>query len=105
MSVCRQSKIVVNEIEIIGNIASNKKCIREGKSPDDEKNSALSTKFFANFHYFCVLFPRSCQNSTKPQHFTMHHYSANTQQTHFKGITLHLLARIIAWLPAPVEIE
>jgi hypothetical protein len=23
----------------------------------------------------------------------------------FKGVTLHLLARIIAWLPAPAEIE
>jgi hypothetical protein len=50
--------------------------IREGKSPDDKKNSAFSTIFFANFHYFCVLFPSSRWNSTKPQHFTMHHYSA-----------------------------
>jgi hypothetical protein len=50
--------------------------IREGKSPDDKKNCAFCTKFFANFHYFCVLFPSSCRNSTKPQHFTMHHYSA-----------------------------
>jgi hypothetical protein len=33
------------------------------------------------------------------------HSSSCTQQTHFKGIKLHLLARIIAWLPAPVEIE
>jgi hypothetical protein len=33
------------------------------------------------------------------------HTHTHTQQTHFKGITLHLLARIIAWLPAPVEIE
>jgi hypothetical protein len=40
--------------------------IREGKSPDDKKNSAFSTKFFANFHYFCVLFPSSRRNSTKP---------------------------------------
>jgi hypothetical protein len=50
--------------------------IREGKSPDDKKNSAFSTKFFAIFHYFCILFPSSRRNSTKPQHFTMHHYSA-----------------------------
>jgi hypothetical protein len=50
--------------------------IREGKSPDDKKNSAFCTKFFANFHHFCVLFRSSRQNSTKPQHFTMHHYSA-----------------------------
>jgi hypothetical protein len=28
----------------------------------------------------------------------------NTQR-HFKGITLHLLARIIAWSLAPVEIK
>jgi hypothetical protein len=28
-----------------------------------------------------------------------------TQQTHFKGVTLHLSARIIAWSPAPAEIE
>jgi hypothetical protein len=41
-----------------------------------KKNSAFSTKFFANFHYFCILFPSSHRNSTKPQHFTMHHYSA-----------------------------
>jgi hypothetical protein len=26
-------------------------------------------------------------------------------QRHFKGVTLHLLARIIAWLPAPAEIK
>jgi hypothetical protein len=41
-----------------------------------KKNSAFSTKFFANFHYFCVLFLSSRRNSTKPQHFTMHHYSS-----------------------------
>jgi hypothetical protein len=50
--------------------------IREGKSPDDKKNSAFSTKFFANFHYFCVLFPSSRRNSTKPQHSSMCHYIA-----------------------------
>jgi hypothetical protein len=27
------------------------------------------------------------------------------KQGHFKGITLHLLARIIAWSPALVEIK
>jgi hypothetical protein len=27
------------------------------------------------------------------------------KQRHFKGITLHLLARIIAWLPALAEIK
>jgi hypothetical protein len=27
------------------------------------------------------------------------------QQTHFKGVTLHLSARMIVWLPAPAEIE
>jgi hypothetical protein len=42
--------------------------IREGKTPDDKKNCAFCTKFFANFHYFCVLFPSSRQNSTKPDH-------------------------------------
>jgi hypothetical protein len=25
------------------------------------------------------------------------------KQTHFKGVTLHLSARMIAWSPAPVE--
>jgi hypothetical protein len=50
--------------------------IREGKSPDDKKNSAFSTKFFATFHYFCILFPSSRQNSTKPQHLSMRHYIA-----------------------------
>jgi hypothetical protein len=29
----------------------------------------------------------------------------NTRQRHFKGITLHLLARIIVLLPTPVVIE
>jgi hypothetical protein len=29
----------------------------------------------------------------------------SAQQTHFKGVTLHLSARIIAWSPAPAEIE
>jgi hypothetical protein len=29
----------------------------------------------------------------------------NTKQRHFKGITLHLLARIIAWLPVLAEIK
>jgi hypothetical protein len=32
--------------------------------------------FFANFHFFCVFFPSSRRNSTKPQHFTMCQYSA-----------------------------
>jgi hypothetical protein len=32
--------------------------IREGKSLDDEKNSAFCTKFFANFHFF-VYFSRA----------------------------------------------
>jgi hypothetical protein len=31
--------------------------------------------------------------------------TTNEQQTHFKGVTLHLSARIIAWSPAPAEIE
>jgi hypothetical protein len=62
-------------------------CIREGKFPDDKKNSGLSTKFFANFHYFCILFPSSCQNSTKPQHFTMRHYSAKQHS----GIIYYIL--------------
>jgi hypothetical protein len=31
--------------------------------------------------------------------------SKNKQQRHFKGVTLHLLARTIAWLPAPAEIK
>jgi hypothetical protein len=57
----------------VGKVAD---CIREGKSPDDKKNSAFSTKFFANFHYFCVLFPSSRRNSTKPQHLSMCHYIA-----------------------------
>jgi hypothetical protein len=50
--------------------------IREGKSPDDKKNSAFCTKFFANFHFFCVFFLSSRRNSTKPQHFTMRQCSA-----------------------------
>jgi hypothetical protein len=29
----------------------------------------------------------------------------NTQQIHFRGVTLHLLARIIVSLPASAEIE
>jgi hypothetical protein len=57
----------------VGKVAD---CIKEGKSPDDKKNSAFSTKFFANFHYFYVLFPSSRQNSTKPQHLSMRHYIA-----------------------------
>ncbi len=51
------------------------------------KNSAFSTNFFANFHYFCILFPSSRQNSTKPQHFTMHHYSVK----HYSGIIYYIL--------------
>jgi hypothetical protein len=31
--------------------------------------------------------------------------SLHPQQTHFKGITLHLLARMIAWLPAPADMK
>jgi hypothetical protein len=63
-------------------------CIREGKSPDDKKNSAFSTKFFANFHYFCVLFPSSRRNSTKPQHFSMCHYHNAKQHS---GIIYYIL--------------
>jgi hypothetical protein len=29
----------------------------------------------------------------------------DTQQTHFKGVTLHLLARMIAWSPAPADMK
>jgi hypothetical protein len=29
----------------------------------------------------------------------------DSKQRHFKGVTLHLLARIIAWSPAPAEIR
>jgi uncharacterized membrane protein len=61
--------------------------IREGKSPDDKKNSAFSTKFFANFHYFCVLFPSSRRNSTKPQHLSMCHYIAKK----LSGIIFYIL--------------
>ena len=31
--------------------------------------------------------------------------SLDTQETYFKGDTLHLWERIIAWLPEPAEIE
>ncbi len=51
------------------------------------KNSTFSTKFFANFHYFCVLFLSSRQKSTKPQHFTMCHYSAKQHS----GIIYYIL--------------
>jgi hypothetical protein len=61
--------------------------IREGKSPDDKKNSAFSTKIFANFHYFCVLFPSSRWNSTKPQHLSMRHYIAKK----LSGIIFYIL--------------
>jgi hypothetical protein len=61
--------------------------IREGKSPDDKKNSAFSTKFFANFHYFCVLFPSSRRISTKPQHLSMCHYIAKK----LSGIIIYIL--------------
>jgi hypothetical protein len=30
---------------------------------------------------------------------------STTKQRHFKGVTLHLLARIIAWSPAPAKIK
>jgi hypothetical protein len=60
--------------------------IREGKSPDDKKNSAFFTKFFASFHFFRVLFPSSRQNSTKPQHFTTCQYSAK----HYSGIMYYI---------------
>jgi hypothetical protein len=59
-----------------GSHQSGHSFIREGKSPDDKKTPHFVLTFFANFHYFCVFFLSSCQNSTKPQHFTMHHYSA-----------------------------
>jgi hypothetical protein len=61
--------------------------IREGKSPDYKKNSAFSTKFFANFHYFCVLFPSSRRNSTKPQHLSMRYYIAKQ----LSGINFYIL--------------
>jgi uncharacterized membrane protein len=61
--------------------------IREGKSPDDKKNSAFSNKFFANFHYFCVLFPSSRRNFTKPQHSSMCHYIAKK----LSGIIFYIL--------------
>jgi uncharacterized membrane protein len=51
------------------------------------KNSAFSTKFFANFHYFCVLFPSSRRNSTKPQHSSMCHYIAKK----LSGIIFYIL--------------
>jgi hypothetical protein len=35
----------------------------------------------------------------------MGYVGIHTQQKHFKGITLHLLARIIAWSPALAEIK
>jgi hypothetical protein len=61
--------------------------IREGESPDDKKNSTFSTNFFANFHYFCVLLPSSCQSSTKPQHLSMRHYIAKQHS----GIIFYIL--------------
>ena len=47
--------------------------------------------------YWRVRYSDTKNNSTS--------HKALTQQTHFKGITLHLSARIIAWSPAPAEIE
>jgi hypothetical protein len=50
--------------------------------------------FLQIFHYFCILFPSIRRNSIKPQHFTMHHYSAKQhsgiiyyiwQQSHVMG--------------------
>jgi hypothetical protein len=49
--------------------------IREGKSPDDKKTPHFVLIFF-KFPLFCVFFPSSHWNSTKPQHFTMRQYSA-----------------------------
>jgi hypothetical protein len=73
--------------------------IREGKSPDDKKNSAFSTKFFANFHYFCVLFPSSRRNSTTPQHFTMHHYSAKQHSgiIYYISQQSHVTHQLVLW--------
>jgi hypothetical protein len=58
--------------------------IREGKSPDDKKNSTFSTKFFANFHYFCVLFPSSHRNSTKTTAF--HHAPLQCETTQWNHL-------------------
>jgi hypothetical protein len=63
------------------------------------KNSTFCTKFFANFHYFCVLFLSSRQNSTKPQHFTMHHYSAKQHSgiIYYISQQSHVTHQLVLW--------
>jgi hypothetical protein len=84
---------------LCSSIGEQETLIREGKSPDDKKNSAFSTKFFANFHYFCVLFPSSRRNSTKPQHFTMHHYSAKQHSgiIYYISQQSHVTHQLVLW--------
>jgi hypothetical protein len=61
---------------------------------EDKGVAALGITLYEVTHWYDH---QSANNVTHP-HIT-------TQQRHFKGITLHLLAIIIAWLPALVEIK
>jgi hypothetical protein len=49
--------------------------IREGKSPEDKKTPHFVLNVL-QISTFCVFFPSSRRNSTKPQNFTMCQYSA-----------------------------
>jgi hypothetical protein len=59
-------------------------CIREGKSPDDKKNSAFSTKFFCKFPLFLRPFPELTPELYKTTAF--HHAPLQCETTQWNHL-------------------